>query len=59
MASRIRNGRRLPGVLTMRRIHSELGIPYAELVEAYHRGARAFGKLVSAALDDELERLAA
>jgi transcriptional regulator with XRE-family HTH domain len=46
MASRIRNGRRLPGVATMHRIHEELGIPLSDLVVAHEAGSQEFGRLI-------------
>ena len=51
MASRIRNGRRLPGILVIGAIHREFGIPLARLHRAYADGPDAFGRLVSETLD--------
>lgn len=46
MASRIRNGQRLPGTQTLHAIHREFGIPLEELLAAHARGRRAFGTLI-------------
>lgn len=51
MASRIRNGRRLPSTRTLARICSEFDIPLPEAHRAYERGPLAFGLLVSKAAD--------
>ena len=59
MASRIRNGRRLPGTRTLDRIHRELGIPLLDLMDAHRAGAPAFGRLLSEHLHRDFGRLAA
>lgn len=46
MASRIRNGKRLPGMATIRRIHREFDVPLDVLVDAYSEGPDAFGRLL-------------
>ena len=46
MASRIRNGQRLPGTQTLRAIHREFGIPLEDLMDAHSRGRQAFGTLI-------------
>ena len=46
MASRVRAGKRLPGIGTMQRISSEFGIPIADLVTAHQAGPEAFAKLL-------------
>lgn len=47
MASRLRNGRRLPSGALLVRIHDEFRIPWAKLMDAYKAGAPAFGQLLS------------
>lgn len=51
MASRIRNGRRLPGTVVLRSIHLELKIPLRELLDAHREGPDAFGRLVTERID--------
>lgn len=46
MASRIRNGRRLPSVRTLDAIHREYGIPLETLHRAHLAGPDAFGALM-------------
>jgi transcriptional regulator with XRE-family HTH domain len=55
MASRIRNGRRRPGVRTIERIHREFDIPLAVLLEAHRAGAPAFGALLTEYLGRDLQ----
>lgn len=43
MASRLRNGDRLPGLRLMIRISEAFDLPYDELVAAYQEGHAAFG----------------
>jgi transcriptional regulator with XRE-family HTH domain len=50
MASRIRNGQRLPSVKVMIAIEREFGIPMDELVAAHEKGCEEFGKLFRATL---------
>lgn len=54
MASRIRNGERLPGTQTLYRIHQELGIPLEDLFRAHGEGPEAFGALISVRLRQPL-----
>lgn len=51
MASRIRNGRRLPGTQTLHEIHRELDIPLPELMAAHQEGAASFGRVVTERID--------
>lgn len=51
MASRIRNGRRLPGTQVLWAIHREFGIPVEELMAAHQDGPTAFGELISGRVD--------
>lgn len=51
MASRIRNGRRLPSTRTLARICQEFDIPLPEAHQAYECGPLEFGLLVSRAVD--------
>lgn len=46
MASRIRNGQRLPGTRTLARIHEEFGIDLLDLHDAHRAGPDAFGALM-------------
>jgi transcriptional regulator with XRE-family HTH domain len=46
MASRIRNGKRLPSIEVMDRLALALGIDLIRLVNTYTQGANAFGALV-------------
>lgn len=46
MASRIRAGKRLPGLDTLQRIAAAYEIPLQTLVTARNKGAEEFGKLV-------------
>lgn len=50
-ASRIRNGRRLPGTQVLHEIHREFGIPLPELFDAHRTGPEAFGRLVTERVD--------
>lgn len=43
MASRLRNGDRLPGIRLMIRISEAFDLPYDDLMAAYQEGAPAFG----------------
>lgn len=52
MASRIRNGKRLPSTGTLHAIHREIGIPLDELLCAHEEGPDAFGVLVRAWLEE-------
>lgn len=54
MASRIRNGRRLPGTRTLGRIHVALGIPLDDLHRAYNEGPAAVGRIVSDVVDERV-----
>lgn len=44
MASRLRNGRRLPGLALMAKIKEAFNLPYDDLMAAYDEGAEAFGR---------------
>lgn len=46
MASRIRNGRRLPGTRTLGAINRGLGVPLSDLHAAHREGPAAFGALL-------------
>ena len=46
MASRMRNGQRLPSVKTLTKISTEYEIPLATLIEAYGAGAGSFSALL-------------
>ncbi len=46
MASRLRAGKRLPGVETLLKIHDEFGVDMRELAVTHGRGADAFGRLL-------------
>lgn len=46
MASRLRSGKRLPGVDMMVRISEEFAIPIKELVHARQQGREAMGELL-------------
>lgn len=50
MASRIRNGSRLPSVDGLRRISKEFDLPLDTLVLAHGRGAEHFGELMRSTL---------
>lgn len=52
MASRIRNGKRLPGTQVVAALNVECGIPLDELMRAHGEGPAAFGKLVRAWLQE-------
>jgi transcriptional regulator with XRE-family HTH domain len=47
MASRIRNGNRLPSTKVLDRIHQESAIPLDDLIAAHRQGSKAFGKLIN------------
>lgn len=47
MASRIRNGKRLPSAVTLARIADEFKIPVARLVAARNEGPAAFKTLLA------------
>jgi transcriptional regulator with XRE-family HTH domain len=55
MASRIRNGRRLPSVRTLDAIHRELNIPLDELHRAHLAGPEEFSAVVRRALGTDGE----
>lgn len=44
MASRLRNGNRLPSLSLMQSIHEAFNLPYDDLMSAYKLGAAAFGQ---------------
>lgn len=46
MASRLRNGHRLPSIATMRKIQIEFGIPLEEIAAIRERGHEAFGEFM-------------
>lgn len=52
MASRIRNGHRLPSTGVIRRISVELEIPIDQLLEAHGEGPTEFGRLMRMYLDE-------
>lgn len=52
MASRIRNGHRLPGTQTLRAIHREFGIPLDDLMDAHGKGPEEFGQLLTSRLKE-------
>lgn len=43
MASRLRNGQRLPGIRLMIRIQAAFDLPYDDLMQAYEGGPESFG----------------
>ncbi len=47
MASRVRNGRRLPSTAVMMRLHGYFNIPESKLLAAHADGAEMFGRLVT------------
>lgn len=53
MASRIRNGKRLPGVDTIGRISAVYGIPEKRLLDARKKGEEAFGRLITKEIVDK------
>lgn len=48
MASRVRNGKRLPSTKVAMKMHEGLGIPLDVLMAAHTAGAVEFGQLVTA-----------
>lgn len=46
MASRVRNGQRLPSVKVLNAIAEELDLPLERLVSAHCAGPEAFGELI-------------
>lgn len=50
MASRLRNGHRLPSAQVMDNIHHQLHVPLEDLMAAHREGPVAFGKLIRRAL---------
>lgn len=46
MASRMRNGFRLPSVEVLRKIHTEFGVSLEELTAAHVAGPAEFGRLL-------------
>lgn len=46
MASRMRNGQRLPSVRTLSRISSAYGVPVEQLIKAHSEGPDAFAALL-------------
>jgi len=52
MASRIRNGHRLPGVETLTLLSKYLNADLAHLHAAYSQGSRVFGKEVRRLLEE-------
>lgn len=53
MASRIRNGKRLPGIDTIGRIAEVYGIPEKRLLDARKKGEEAFGRLIQKEIVDK------
>ncbi len=47
MASRVRNGKRLPGTTVLNRLHENLAIPLDDLMAAHKAGPVRFGQLVT------------
>lgn len=52
MASRLRAGKRLPGLPTLERIHETLEVPWEDLLLARRAGAPTFGKLLQSAVTE-------
>lgn len=50
MASRLRNGKRLPSIRVIDAVHREFGIPVDDLHGAYLEGSAAFGELLRDAI---------
>lgn len=50
MASRLRAGKRLPGLETLEHMHENLGIPWEELIQARRKGQVEFGRFFRHAL---------
>jgi hypothetical protein len=50
MASRLRVGKRLPGLDTMRNISERLGVPWTDILNARDAGPDEFGALLRGAL---------
>ena len=50
MASRLRSGKRLPGLDTLERIQREFGIPWDTLIAARAKGQAEFGKVFRSAI---------
>lgn len=46
MASRLRSGKRLPGVVLMSRISKAFGVPLDDLMKAHQKGPKAFAALL-------------
>lgn len=47
MASRVRNGKRLPSTKVVMRMHQRMNIPLDELMAAHTAGVQEFGQLVA------------
>lgn len=47
MASRVRNGKRLPSTPVLMRIHERMGISLETLLAAHTKGMSEFGSLIS------------
>jgi transcriptional regulator with XRE-family HTH domain len=47
MASRVRNGKRLPSTKVVMQIHERMSIPLDDLMAAHTQGCEEFGKLIS------------
>jgi transcriptional regulator with XRE-family HTH domain len=56
MASRIRNGKRAPGLATIEAISKEYGISLKTLIDAKNRGDEAFGRLITTKIFDPVEK---
>lgn len=58
MASRLRNGKRLPSGRLLLRIQEQFGLPYEELRDAYQGGSAEFGRYISAKIFDAPDEVA-
>ncbi len=47
MASRVRNGKRLPSTKVVMQMHDRMGIPLEDLMSAHTKGCAEFGELVT------------
>lgn len=56
MASRLRAGKRLPGLDLMQRISKEFGVPLTELVDARNKGGEAFARLLQRRVFDPADK---
>ncbi len=58
MASRLRAGKRLPGIGTLENIQREFGIPWVRLLAARNSGQTEFGRMFREAIADRTSKAA-